>query len=408
MNLGAFIRYILISMNTEKYRDYDVEGFLMDDGFLQWVKHPDPESDRFWQNFQELYPEKKKLVSEAVWILRSLQAAEPEIARQRLDDLFHSIQRKGSSSYRIGRTLLRAAAVILLLASLGVILFYTFGEKRQVPYEMAGGDAFEKGRIILPDGTVREFETSQTNIHQTTTGGITLNNDTIVREVKPLKTDKPAMNQVIIPYGKRSQITLADGTQIWLNSGSQLIYPATFEKGSREVYLTGEAYFDVTPDPSRPFYVITQDLKVRVLGTRFNVSSYHDDPSTQTVLVSGKVSVGRNRNFSKPVELVPGERILYKRSDQALVKDKVEINRYVSWIDGYMIFENEPVSELFKKLGRFYNSKIIIEQGIENITFSGKLDLACDLQKVFENIAFSSPIEITNMNEVFTIKPKGL
>ena len=390
-------------MSIDKYRDYDVEGFLMDDGFLRWVKHPDPESDRFWHSFQERYPKKKNQVKEAVWILRSLQAVEPEVARQRLDQILHSIQRSGATSFGWGHTLLKVAAVLFILILVGGALLYSIYERKTIPFELSSLENFEKGRIILPDGTVREFETGYTNIHQTSEGGITLNNDTIISEIKPVKSGKPALNHVVVPYGKRSQIVMADGTQIWLNSGSQLSYPATLNKGAREVYLDGEAYFDVTTDPTRPFFVVTRDLKIRVTGTRFNVLSYPDDSNSQTVLVSGKVTVARNNSLVRNVELLPGERIVYTRDDESVYKDQVDYNLYTSWINGYLVFTCEPVSELVRKLERYYNKKIITGPGVGEITFSGKLNLEEDLEAVFENISFSTFITYTEQNGVYQL-----
>ncbi len=122
------------------------------------------------------------------------------------------------------------------------------------------------------------------------------------------------MNQIIIPYGKRSDITLADGTHIWLNSGSQLSYPSEFKTDSREVYLSGEAFFDVKANPNKPFYVITRDIKIKVLGTRFNVSSYNEDNTTQTVLLKGKVTTGKNKIFAQTIDLMPGERMIYDKT----------------------------------------------------------------------------------------------
>src|SRR5690606_37957770 len=108
---------------------------------------------------------------------------------------------------------------------------------------------------------------------------------------------------VIIPYGKRSDITLADGTRIWLNAGSQLSYPLSFTGSSREVYLAGEAFFEVESNPNMPFYVITNDLKIRVTGTRFNVTSYLNDHTTQALLLSGKIGVTRNKRFGRSIDI---------------------------------------------------------------------------------------------------------
>ena len=212
------------------------------------------------------------------------------------------------------------------------------------------------------------------------------------------------MNRIIIPYGKRSDITLADGTHIWLNSGSQLSYPSEFKSDSREVFLSGEAFFDVQSNPDKPFYVVTQNIRIKVLGTRFNVSSYNEDNTTQTVLVEGKVVAGTNKLFAKTIDLVPGERMIYDKSNENLSKDRVDVRLFASWVSGYLIFENEPITEVYKKLERYYNQQIAIEGSLEQITFSGKLDLKDNIKDVLENMSFASSVNVLENNGSFTIK----
>ncbi len=199
---------------------------------------------------------------------------------------------------------------------------------------------------------------------------------------------------------------MADGTRVWLNSGSQFSYPAKFTKGLREVYLSGEAFFDVAKDQSSPFQVITNEIKVTVKGTRFNVISYANDPTVQTVLLSGKIEAGRKKLFSGAVALEPGERIVFDKQNEAISKDKVDVNLYSSWVEGYLIFEEEPLVESFRKLERYYNKRILTEKLSGRITFSGKLDLADDLEKVLKNIAFTAPFSVECENDSYLITPK--
>ena len=149
---------------------------------------------------------------------------------------------------------------------------------------------------------------------------LTINNDTITGDEFSNNSQENALAKVIIPYGKRSEITLCDGTKIWLNSGSQLSYPLKFKSNLRKVYLTGEAYFNVKSDPSKPFYVVTENVELKVTGTRFNVSSYDNEQTTQAVLVSGKVNISKNDFFSRSVELHPGERVVYSKTEKKPAK----------------------------------------------------------------------------------------
>jgi ferric-dicitrate binding protein FerR (iron transport regulator) len=392
-------------MNYEKYIKYSTEEFILDDDFMHWVLHPNQESDQVWDDFMKKHPEKKQQVKEAVFMIKAIRAVEPAISEQRLSRVYKNVQPASTPVRKIGWMAAKIAAVFLLLISIGGVWYYLQTEKESLPMELATAEQLEKGRVILPDGTVNEFETEQTQIRQTASGELTINNDTVSVTQASANSGKNTMAQVIIPYGKRIEITLADGTRIWLNSGSQLSYPVSFTSNSREVYLSGEAFFDVESDPSKPFQVITDDMKIEATGTRFNVTSYANDPTTQTVLLSGKVSAGKNKRFARTVDIEPGERIAYNKQEDNLMKDRVDVELYASWIDGYLIFDNEPVDEVFRKLERYYNKNILTEKLSGRPTFTGKLDLADDLEKVLENIAFSASFSVEFENDTFIIQP---
>ncbi len=393
-------------MNIEKYRDYTTEDFVLDNYFLNWAIDPHPESDLFWRRYMHKFPEKRDEVNDAVLIIKSIRAVEPEISQERLRDLYKKIDHLKSSDQRRYLRYLKVAAIFIFLISVAGLLYYYSSNKYTQPFEILDTNMAEKGKVILPDGTVSEFESDKTEIQQIAGGAVTINNDTVTQAKKEAKHIKNELIRIIIPYGKRSEITLADGTRVWLNSGSQFSYPAEFTKGLREVYLSGEAFFDVAKDQSSPFQVITNEIKVTVKGTRFNVISYANDPTVQTVLLSGKIEAGKKKLFSGAVTLEPGERIIYDKQNEDISKDKVDVNLYSSWIDGYLIFEEEPLVEIFKKLERYYNIRILTEKLSGRITFSGKLDLADDLEKVLKNIAFSAPFSVECDDGIYLIKPK--
>jgi len=391
-------------MNSEKYIAYTTEEFVLDEDFMRWVLHPDEESDHFWNEFLLQHPGKREEVDEAIYIIRSFRVVEPEVPIQELK--YHDRKKRSALKpiRNIGQRLVKIAAVFVLMVTVGGLVYYYQYHRERFPMELAVGELSEKGKVILPDGTIREFETKETKIQQTTFGELTINRDTLVVKDKRFDSDEAALAQVIIPYGKRSEITLADGTKISLNAGSSLSYPVHFTGNSREVYLSGEAFFEVAADRSKPFYVITSDLKIRVTGTRFNVTSYTNDAFTQAVLVEGNIEAEKNRLFGRSVELSPGERIVYDRKENKIQKDKVDIELYTSWVTGYLILENEPVDEIFKKLERYYDKKIVIEGLTNQPQFTGKLNLADDLEKVLKNIAFSASFSVENKDDVYIIK----
>ena len=274
-------------MDAEKYIDFNVtEDFILDEAFVSWVLHPGNEHDQFWVSFVHDQPEKETLIRDAALIIRSLQPIEPEVSQEQLDKIMIRIKNRDLPKFRAVHLLMKYAAGIALLIAVGGLIWLTINTKSKFPLEVVNTPV-QKGKIILANGLVHEFDTEQTTIKQSATGNLTINNDTI----KNLASEKKMeMNQIIIPYGQRSDITLSDGTHIWLNSGSQLSYPTEFLGKTREVLLSGEAFFDVKHNPEKPFYVITRELKIRVLGTSFNVSAYDEDVTAQAILITGKVT----------------------------------------------------------------------------------------------------------------------
>jgi len=393
-------------MKTKKYDKYDTEDFVLDKKFLSWVLNPDKKRDLFWNTYLSEHPEKRDQISDAIFIIKSIQPIELAIPEQKLTKLLQKAKApKRTRFLDIYRDrLTRYAAGFAMFITAGSLIWFSVHTKNEFP--IVADNITQKGKIILSNGLTREFNTKQTIIKQTDPEDVTINNDTIKMSVKDEELTKSAMNQIIIPYGQQSEITLSDGTHIWLNSGSQLSYPSEFKKDSREVYLTGEAFFDVKSNASKPFYVITKEFKIKVLGTRFNVCAYNNDRLIQTVLEKGKISAWKNSLFASTVDLLPGERIMYDKENDKLTRDKVNVQLYTSWINGYLLFKNEPTTEIFKKLERHYNQKFNTEVGLDKITFSGKLDLKNKLSDVLENISFASSIIISEDNGTLTIKQK--
>ena len=388
-------------IDKEKFLKYDsTEEFILDKDFYSWVLYPDTARNLFWNSFIEEYPGKRNLIRDADLIIKSFQPLEPEIPEHKLNLILQKIL-IGEKTILWNRYRgLKYAAVLAVFVAIASLIWLSVQKENKFPIE-AGTMTGMKGRIILANGSTREFDTEKTSIKQSSSGHLTINNDTL--EIKPDKTSS-AINKVIIPYGKRSEIMLADGTHIWLNSGSQLSYPTEFMSDSRKVYLSGEAFFDVKPNPEKPFYVITRDIRIKVLGTSFNVSSYEDDNTCQTVLMKGKVSAGKDQLFAKTIDLIPGERMIYNKKNRSISKDQVDIKFYESWISGYLLFDNEPITEIYKKLERYYNKNIEAQEGLEKISFSGKLDLKDKLEDVLENISFASAVKVQQRDDSFIIK----
>lgn len=238
-------------------------------------------------------------------------------------------------------------------------------------------------------------------------------------------------NEIVSPLGSRTQVTLPDGSQVWLNAGSTLKYPMNFLDKDRMVVLSGEAFFDVTELPGRRFIVNTSEIAVRVWGTKFNVKAYPDELTIQTTLVEGSVSIQEfgDKNNSKETYLVPNQTaVFYKHPDPAISSTRqadvpvslpsaeipVEIHSEVntilhtSWKDKNWHIEEESLKLLARELERRYNVKIrFADESVMNHRFTG---IIADetIEQILEFIRVSAPVnyEINN-NEILLTHNKG-
>jgi len=172
--------------------------------------------------------------------------------------------------------------------------------------------------------------------------------------------------------GQSTKTTLPDGTIIWLNGDSKLSYSTQFfAEEDRDVNLSGEAYFDVTHDASKPFQVMTDDVIVKVLGTSFNVEAFPDE-DVVTTLVEGKVEIN-NLEGEYLTDLSSGQQVVYSKEDQRIIKRKVDTEYYASWKDGYITFNNFRLEDLAPRLERFYNIEIVFKnQASKDLKISGR------------------------------------
>jgi len=168
-----------------------------------------------------------------------------------------------------------------------------------------------------------------------------------------------ADTQIEVPAGQMSSVLLPDGTKVQLNSGSKLVYSAGFNSGERTVNLEGEAFFDVAKDKDHLFLIKTKSLDFKVYGTSFNVQAYPEDREVNTTLVEGSLGIiGKTGN--ELVRLVPGENANFKEENEKLVVSNVDLDLYTSWKDGLVTFRNEKLNDIARKIERWYNVEIVI------------------------------------------------
>lgn len=199
---------------------------------------------------------------------------------------------------------------------------------------------------------------------------ITLASATLYRTISRLN-ESVAMHSITVPAGQRVNLTLPDGTNVWLNARSQMKYPVTFGKNNREVTLDGEAYFDVTPDKEKPFLVQTFKYSIKVLGTKFNVEAYSDTKTFETSLMEGAVTVTSLKNTAQSVALTPNNKVT-DINGTLETSGITDYNNY-KWKDGLICFKDRPFTEIMKEFEKCYGVKIVIEnQKVQGFMFTGK------------------------------------
>ena len=386
----------------KKYSKYNIEDFTTDLDFINWILHPNEISDKFWNEILSKYPSQKKKIEEAGSLINSIQAVDTTILQERIDRIWNNIWLKPSNQkkLRLHNYMHWAAILIIFLGS--AVVISQLVKTPDFEFTEINISKIEEAQIILADGSIKSIDKEESEIEIKSSGEVIINNDTLRANLQNGK--KEELNHIIIPYGKQSSLTLADGTIVHINAGSRISFPSVFSGAKREVYLVGEAYFEVESDKQKPFIVHTPDVNVAVTGTKFNVSAYSDDNFTQTVLVTGAVSISKNSLLSKEQEIKPGESALFDKESKVITTSHVETSQYTSWIHGYIICNNDQVTDVIKKIERYYNRIISVDQSITDITFSGKLDLKEDITNVLESIAYASSLEIKITNDQILIK----
>jgi transmembrane sensor len=213
---------------------------------------------------------------------------------------------------------------------------------------------------------------------------------------------------ISVPKGNKSEVILPDGSRIWLNNSSKLVYPKKFNRKFRKVELTGEAYFEIKPNAKVPFLVQTSDVSIKVLGTKFNVSAYPNDKFIETTLISGKVTVRSNENPEIENTLVPGESMSYDKVSNRLTKTQVDTKFYTYWMKGEFVFKDEKFETLAKRIERIYNVEITFQdQSLKEKTYTGDFKVDDNIYTILEVIkrSTSEPIEyITDRNKIIIRK----
>ena len=299
---------------------------------------------------------------------------------------------------------IKYAAVGLLLFSLG----YYFQQEVKLSNENNALIPKEEAiTIILGNGKMETLQADGNREVKDEEGNIIgTQNNTQLSYTSTAENQKLIYNTLNVPYGKKFDVVLSDGTHVYLNCGSSLRYPIAFIRGaSRKVFLKGEAYFDVAEDKKRPFVVNANEIDIQVLGTKFNVSNYPEDANINTVLVEGAVELLRTSKGNASLESVilePGHKAEWHKKSNEVSLSSVDTSLYIAWMKGKLVFRNTSFRQIREALQRHYNvvihnKNIKLEEQLYDATFDIET-----IDQVLESFNRSWAIDYTIIdNEVF-------
>ena len=222
------------------------------------------------------------------------------------------------------------------------------------------------------------------------------------------RTYIPEYAEFIVPQGQRDSVRLEDNSLVWLNAGSRLIYPKDFSPDVRKVFLIGEGFFEVAKDPERPFVVSAGEVSVRVLGTKFNLSSYEDSKSVYVSLVEGSVRIESEHNgVRKELLMSPGEIVQYDRISGDLGKTPGSASAMACWKNGGFYFNDRPLDEIVECFERAYGVRITLDGGlIDREKYSLAFVNDETLDQMLSAIAYNGRLTVVRTEEGYSLRKR--
>ena len=378
--------------------------------FFKWIFHPTEELNAYWSAYLEQNPEetdavlefKSKFEKHLKFTDKNLKEEHKiKLAQQIIKQLEIIDRRKKRIVFF--KNSLKYAAVALLFFTIGSSLVYLYMDSRQAAFVVENSALpapTQEPMLIIDNKQQIQLNSGASELDYSKSGEILVNRDEAVKRQTTGKT--PEMNTLIIPYGSRSLITLADGSRVWLNAGSRLIYPSEFVDKRREVFLVGEAFFEVEKNEDQPFFVKTTDVEIKVLGTKFNISAYPEDYSVQTALTEGRVELSRVNAglLEKKIQLSPGKLAYFNKKNKETTIYDVDVEYYSLWTKGLFSFSNTDLNRITRKLERYYNIRFQYDNPFKgSIQITGKLDVTKEQDEVFEYLSHLTGLDFIKLNE---------
>lgn len=377
--------------------------FLLEDKFIEWRLLQTEELDSYWEAFRNNNPELSNDIDVAIKEFEVVRLNNKRLHLTDKQDIINNIFRKGKIRKRL-KIFIQASSSIAAIAIIGLFIALLTNSNNDLKQtNTIVGLTLPEEEVYIISNENKTKIVNNSSLELTTDNKAIVTNDTGDKEEVSLAT--ASMNRIVVPFGKRSTITLVDGSKVWLNSGTQLDFPTTFTGSTREINVNGEIYIEVEENKDIPFIVNTNNMSIKVYGTSFNVTAYEEDDINRVVLVNGSVglSVLGQKN---EVILNPSEKADLIATD--IIKETVNTSEYISWINDVLEFNETPISEILKKVGRYYNVQFenMPEISLNKQTCSGKLFLSNNLDSVMTAISSISSTEYTRNNNIIQINKK--
>lgn len=297
-----------------------------------------------------------------------------------------------------------AASVFLALVVSGN---WYFQEKKEYTLDQFVSELKEPAlnqedvRLYLNEEKPVLVSDSNAQISYSSKGEILINKKS--RIIEEIKDEQSKYDQIVVPKGKQTLLTLSDGTTVYLNAGTRVVYPRVFRLDCREIYVEGEICLNVQKNKDAPFIVKTSGFNVEVLGTRFNVKAYKDDVNGEVVLVDGSINLyDKNK---KKIELKPDELVAINSGVLGEIKT-VNAPDYVAWTSGTLIINNEPLEAVVKKMTHFYGISILVTPEAGRLIINGRADLQLTLEDLLFMISETAPIHCDFRENTYYITKK--
>ncbi|POY37925.1 hypothetical protein C3K47_05205 [Solitalea longa] len=368
---------------------YSIEELIIDDTFINYCYNANAHDVEKWNayinsNNQADVEEAKRFVYGLGNMLASSQVNESFRKFKSLTEDISHVTKVKSLWKSIGR--IAAAAIIILSVGGGIYLYQhnkkITAEDTKILAEVKPGS--NKAILTLANGKRIALEEAKTGL-LSNEGGTSVNktSDGLLKYNDSQNEDSPpSFNKLEIPRGGQYQVVLSDGSKVWLNSASILIYPTSFDTKERKVELIGEAYFEIAKDKTKPFRVVSKEQTVEVLGTHFNISNYPDDMSVHTTLLEGSVRVVAKSTGSTQI-LKPGGQINIS-GNSIQIDQHADIEEVIAWKNGDFNFKGEDIKSIMRQLSRWYNIDVRYEGKVTDEVYYAKISRNKNISEVLK------------------------